>query len=170
MLRDISSPAHEPIALEETKLFLRVDHDDEDTLIETLIRSARERLEAHLAVAMITRAMETSGPAQSCIHLPRWPVTSVDSVLVDGDEIFDFDVNLRARPSTVSIDIIGRAEDGVDIQFTAGFGPDAMDIPTPMRHAMLLLVSHGYEHRDLTDPPMPLMVDALTQPYRMASL
>lgn len=143
MLKDISPPAAEPITLSETKLFLRVDHEDEDSLIETLIKSARDRLEAHLGIAMITRPMETAGPAQTCIRLPRWPVISVDSVLTDGIEIFDYDANLRSQPARVTIDLANRSIDGIDVQFTAGFGSDPVDVPTPLRHAMLLLVSHA---------------------------
>lgn len=170
MLKDISPPITEPISLTETKLFLRVDGQDEDSLIETLIQSARERLETHLGVAMITRAMQISVPPQSCVRLPRWPVNSVDSVLIDGDAAQNFETNLRARPSSVVLTGHPRIEDGIDIVFTAGFGPSAFDVPTPLRQAMLLLVSHAFEHRDVLDAPMPLMVDALTGPYRMASL
>lgn len=171
MLRDLSPPPVEPITLAETKLFLRVDQDDDDALIETLITSARETLEARLGVAMISRPMETSGPAARVIRVPRYPVVSVDSVSLDGSEITEFDADLRRQPSTVTINLSGVRDAGVDIAFTAGFGDEASDIPTPLLQAMLLLVAHAYEHRD--DPetrPIPFMVDALTQPYRMASL
>ena len=41
----ITPPAIQPITLAEAKLHLRVDHNDEDTLIESLIRAATEHLD-----------------------------------------------------------------------------------------------------------------------------
>lgn len=37
----LTGPAIEPISVEETKIFLRVEHDDEDQLIAALIAGAR---------------------------------------------------------------------------------------------------------------------------------
>ena len=166
MLRDIQPPPAEPVTLEEAKLFLRVDHDAEDALIRTLIQSARERLESYLGLAMIARPMVLDAPAGACIHLPRWPVSSVQSVRADGTEAADYHVDLRRRPSVVRV----AATQSVEVAFTAGYGPDLQDVPAPLRQATLLLVLQSYEARGETPSHLPLMVDALTLPYKGVGL
>lgn len=55
------------------------------------------------------------------------------------------------------------------IRFIAGFGPDASDIPADLRHAVLMLAAHYFEHREAaTHPltPLPLGVGSLLAPHR----
>ena len=41
-----------PVSLTEAKLFLRVEHEAEDTLIQTLIDAARARVEGEVALSL----------------------------------------------------------------------------------------------------------------------
>lgn len=166
MLKDLQPPPTEPITLAEAKTFLRLDHDAEDALLETLIASARERLEARLNLALITRPMQLAMSSSGEIALPRWPVASVDTVIADGAPTTDFHADLRKRPSTVTV----CADDHVEVEFTAGYGTTPADVPAPLRQAMLLLVARSYEYRGEGEMPLPLMVDALTLPYRVVGL
>ena len=47
-----------PVSLTEAKLFLRVEHDAEDSLIQTLIDAARTRVEGEVGVSL-----EATSPA-----------------------------------------------------------------------------------------------------------
>jgi Phage gp6-like head-tail connector protein len=51
----LTGPAIEPISLEETKTFLRIEHNDEDELIAALIAGARSHIEAQTQTALITQ-------------------------------------------------------------------------------------------------------------------
>ena len=51
----LTGPAIEPISVEETKIFLRVEHDDDDQLIAALIAGARSHIEAQTQTALITQ-------------------------------------------------------------------------------------------------------------------
>lgn len=50
-------PVAEPLSLDETKLHLRVDHDFEDTLIESMIQAAREYCEQFARRSFITQTI-----------------------------------------------------------------------------------------------------------------
>ena len=60
----------------------------------------------------------------------------------------------------------GRAAHGIEIDFTAGFGVAASDVPAPIRQAVPLLVAHWYEHRD----PIAIGSDATAIPHGISEL
>jgi hypothetical protein len=59
-------PATEPLTLQEAKAWLKVDHDAEDTLIQLLIATARERCESVTGLSLMIQ--------QWTAYLPYWPM------------------------------------------------------------------------------------------------
>src|SRR6185295_19907165 len=51
----LTGPAVEPVTLAEAKLFLRVEHDDDDDLIAALVAGSRIHVEAQTRRALITQ-------------------------------------------------------------------------------------------------------------------
>ena len=161
---DLSPPPSGPVTLQAAKTFLRIDHPDEDALIMDLIASAALQIEPLICSSLITRPQRLTKPVRrGCLYLNRYPVASIDAVRVDGEPVI-YEANLRARPVRIAIDVPDGAVCEVD--FTAGYGEEPADIPTPLRQAVFLLIAHLYEHREGDIPPLPLMIGALLQPYR----
>jgi len=97
-LQTITAPAQEPITLSEAKAHLRVDTGAEDSLIETLIRVARQHVEEVTSRALITQTLAYSvddflgslyinhpweeylGYKDNSLILPRPPLQSVDNI------------------------------------------------------------------------------------------
>lgn len=162
-LTDLSPPPVGAVSLAAAKTFLRVDGDAEDMLISDLIDTAARHIEGVCALSLITRPQRLRRPVEGGeVRLHRYPVSSVEAVRLEGATIA-VSTNLHARPAILSVPRAGLLE----IDFTAGFGIDPADIPTPLRQALLLLIAHLYEHRgDSAAPPVPMMVEALIAPYR----
>jgi len=181
-----AAPASEPVTLGEAKAHLRVDGNGEDTLIASLITAARIHVEAALSRALITQGWT--------LVLDRWPMGDLRfplSPLVSVGEVRVFDAAGGASivpPSDYFVDAAGtpprlvrehgvswpapgRVANGIEIDFTAGEGETAADVPAPLRQAVLLLVAHWFETREPvfaggTAITVPMGVGALLAPYR----
>jgi len=102
----------------------------------------------------------TSTPAQT-VNLTLGPVISVDAV-----KYYDTDGNLQTDTlsnyeiyGTDFTKTIGPKEgfnwpvaedraDAIRIEYTIGYGTSASDVPDTLRHAMMMLIAHWYEHRE----------------------
>lgn len=186
----LAGPALEPVSLADAKSHLRVDGAAEDAYIATLIITSRLQVEAALGLALIAQRWifrPDQWPACGALDLPLRPVMSVDAVRVSdasGDlttvpaarYIVDGDANparLVARGGPLPAP--GLPLRGIEIEFEAGFGPVAADVPEPIRHAILLLVAHWYEHREpalegAAPAALPPLVSELLTPYRTVRL
>jgi uncharacterized phiE125 gp8 family phage protein len=171
----------------EAKAHLRVDGTDEDTLIASLILTARLHVETALGLALITqswRLLLDRWPPEKDIELPLQPLQTIDAVRVlpaEGAATVIDPANYladtaSAPPRLVRTGVIwpqpGKAANGVEIDFTAGYGALAADVPAPLRQALLLLVAHWYENREpitvgAPETIVPGPVSDLLGPYRV---
>lgn len=159
LLRTVA-PEAEPVTLADARLNLRIEHDSEDALLEGLIRAAREEVEAACGLALIDqswRLVLDRMPRSSRVLLRRHPVREILSVTVydrDGAAaVIDpaqYQLDAHARPARLHFadgPAPGLALNGIEIDFTAGFGEAGTDVPDLLKRAMLLLVAHWYEFR-----------------------
>lgn len=187
-MRRISEPADSPVSLDDAKLYLRVDHDEDDDLIQSLIDSATTYVEEYTHRALVTQTWEITldeFPTEDYIRFPRPPLVDVtDFVYTDSDDtdhdftdyILDLHnnlLNLAYEASWPTVTLQPKA--GIVIQFECGYSdydsPEGSEVPTPILTAIKQLVAHWYEHREITEPGMsgqtqPLAVTSILNMYR----
>jgi uncharacterized phiE125 gp8 family phage protein len=185
-------PTTEPITLQEAKDHLRVDFSDDDTLITSLITSARKYCEYHTNRVFITQTWR-----QNCdfftnpIQLSVNPVISVTSLkyfdsantqqtITDNVDNYQNDLNsdvaaiyeglVNAFPSVSSNKI-----NPIEIITVCGYG-DADDVPEDIKSAIKLMIGWLYENREGvnvpvasmgTSTPLPEVVQNLLSSYRI---
>lgn len=186
-----TAPAVEPISTTEAKSHLRVDISDDDTLIDSLVKAARERVETITRRALINQTWQfvmDKFPGEDEIELPLPPLSSVTSVVYtdadDSDATFssasywvDTDrepgrIKLKSGQSWPSTTLKTAA--GVTITFVAGYGAAGSSVPQSIRQAILLLTAHYYENREAVQftsggslQVLPMGVKALLADHRV---
>lgn len=184
----LSPPATDPVSVSEAKRWLRVDHNDEDTAIERLIKAATQRVEAETGLALIARDAKfvsddwprTNDPRQ--IFLPGGPVLGVNSVGIRDSATGEVDLD----PQTYGVDYDSQpariirntgwpqvfAQQAIYIRARIGIGETSQDVPAPLRQAVLALAASGYESRDQAPATeaLPLSVQGWIAPFRRLKL
>jgi uncharacterized phiE125 gp8 family phage protein len=168
----VTAPPIEPVTVAETKAWERITGAAEDDLVESLIVSARKRLEERGDIAFINQAWDLfldQFPTghELAIELPKYPLVSVTSITYTdtaGAETTmptaDYQVDTAARPGrvvpaygTVWPSTVLRPANGVAIRFVAGHGTGGDDVPQQLRTRIMELVGFWYERRDTSETP-----------------
>ncbi len=184
----ITPPAAEALTLAETKAHLRLDSGDEDNLLARLIVVAREHLERTTGLCLMTQTWRLyldSISEDGMIPIARGPVQAVVAVTVY-DELGEASaaplechvLDGTRRPARLMLAHrieAGRAINGIEIDFVAGFGPTANDVPDTLKRAMLTHVAQMFSCRGVVgieDQPglIPPGYDRLLAPYLSRSL
>lgn len=143
----VSPPASLPVTLAEAKAHCRVDHDDEDALIEAYIAAAVAHLDGWRGVlgrAIMPQTWAVTVDAAGDYVLPMPDVTEAS---IDGAALT---IAATAIGPQVTTEVAGV------IEFTCGLPDEQMPAA---KAAILLLVGHWYANREavsasLVDVPM----------------
>jgi uncharacterized phiE125 gp8 family phage protein len=192
----IIPPAVKPLLVSDVGSQVRNDLSEENVLVELYIAAVTAKAEAYIKRALITQTWELSldmfplsctlSGRMSQIKLPMAPVQNVISIkYVDsnGDiqTVAPSDYILTDDDPNTLVPVYGkywpatRIQPGaVKIQYVAGFGDQAENIPEAIRAWMLLNVANLYENREtVTVGPRAQMVelttmaDSLLDSYRL---
>ena len=181
----LAGPALEPVTLAEATAFLRVDDGAEDGLIATLITAARLNIESTTGRALLAqswRVVLDCWPADRRVRLPVSPLiglTAVTAYDADGaaHALGPAQFQTEATPArllvpqTIDGMPVTRERQGIEVDYEAGFGGAATDVPADLRQALLVLVGSWFEHRDIAgETAIPDGFDRLVAPYRSVRL
>ena len=114
-LKVIAPPAAEPLTLEETKQHLRISGSDDDIILLSMIKQAREFCEDFQNKKYITQVLELvmdSFPGDNYISFKNSsPVQSVESIkyydATGQESVFDFSNYIVDRDSFVNRIVLG---------------------------------------------------------------
>jgi uncharacterized phiE125 gp8 family phage protein len=178
----LEGPAAEPVLLLEAKAHLRLDGAEEDALLGALIAAARTAVETETRRVLIEqrwRAFVEAWPPGG-VKLPVAPALSVEAVrAIDGEGVATgldpSDYEFDAADGSLRLLAPAAGAERYEIDFSAGYGDAGEDVPGPLRQAMLMLITHWFEHRTAVavgDAPAetPLGWRSLVTPYRRMSL
>lgn len=186
----VTPPAAEPVSLPVAQAHLRLDTNDDDAYVNSLIIAAREYCETYQNRAYITQTWEMAlaGFPRHTITIPKGQLQTIESITYKNaagivttltPEI-DYVVSHRGIlgricPSfgkTFPYELLYPL-DPVVVRFTCGYGDSSESVPARVKQAMLLLIGHWYENRmavsELKTTEMSFAVAALlTQDKIMA--
>jgi uncharacterized phiE125 gp8 family phage protein len=180
-------PVVEPISLAEAKAYLRVSHVDEDATISRLIEAARQTVEKHLGLGLLSQSWSVffdRWPAPGYLPITLAPILAITDVKIYGDDnvaaIIDpahYYLDRLSRPARLTMRVgrwlpqPGRVLNGIEVVLSVGFGTTAASVPQPLREALLLLLTHYYANRgDAAAFDMPAGIASLLDPFRLVRL
>ncbi|KAF0234090.1 MAG: hypothetical protein FD177_1002 [Desulfovibrionaceae bacterium] len=159
-LKIVTPPAVEPVELSDAKLQLRISSSVDDVLVESRIMPARFWAEHAAGRQFITATWELRLDAWPCgrvVDLPKPPLQEVLSVKCldqDGTEQTFSSANYVVDTVSTKGRIVLKSEfswptladqpGAVRIQFKAGYGDAAADVPACARHAILLHIQAAH--------------------------
>lgn len=185
MLTLETAPTNLPFDLEDLKRQLRIDGEDDDAYINQIAHAAVAYIDGRGALgrAMITQTWAQWVQNPGTVRVEMTPFRSLSSVqyydaagVLQTATVGDFEaigagdkVYIRPKDGFTWPNSEDRP-DAIKLTYVAGYGDTAASVPETIRHALALLVTHWYEHREPVDrmgQELPYAVEALLNVERI---
>lgn len=162
-IKIISPPSVEPITLEEAKQHLRVDGNDDDLLIQSLIKQAREWCEDYQNRKYITQTLDfvldTFPNGNAIVFNSCSPVQKVESIKYYDENrqeyLFDESNYIADLDGFVNRAVLDRGKqwpkielqsvNAVRVRVVAGYGDDGDKVPEAIKWAIILQMKLLYD-------------------------
>lgn len=163
--REVTPPAAEPVTVAEAKKHLEIDSGDttHNTQIELLIAAARRKWETDTSVYEIRRTMEIKLDVPREFKFPHQPIDEITSITY-------FDTNSSQQTLSTDIYELDKAHrilrlaylqdwpstalrwDAMTITYVLGQHTAPAQCSDLSKQAILLLIGHWFENRDMLLP------------------
>jgi len=175
-----TDPSTKVVTVDEIKSHLRIDTDDEETLLGLYIDAATEMAEHYCSRHFIEHEYKlffNSPVSAASLIFPdctllTTPIHYIDS---DGDEITSSEAYIDAysNPSICytktalgTPTLESENANTFWIEFKTGFGATQSDVPQAIQQAIKLIVSDMYYFREDRKRRFPMASEILLQPYK----
>lgn len=157
-----TAPTVEPLTIDEAKDYAKIEVNDDDKLIRSLIKSSRIYAENYTRRALLTQTvtMNVDWGFPCEIMLPVGPsqsVTSVSYVDTNGDSQTlsgstytadtDFDPGRIYLAYNQTWPTVRCQRKTITVVYQAGYGDASTDVPEQILTAIKMMVVHQYENR-----------------------
>ncbi|MGL4371416.1 MAG: head-tail connector protein [Alphaproteobacteria bacterium] len=146
-----------PVSMEMAKTYLRIQHEEEDALVEHLIKTASEWIQESTGKSLLHQKCQYTHANQH-FFLPYGPVCDVTEVKVKGKilEAEHYSLDMAKGFIALELPLFRRSSTKVTVTYKAGFGEKPEDIPEAIRNAILTAIAYLYENRDNAEPKLSL--------------
>lgn len=157
------------VPLATAKLWLRVDFDDDDAVITSLIKAAVNQVEQYTLQILWQRSLSARTDRYGVYRIFEYPLISIEDIIDgDGDSVLFEDCETEWYTEVRSDD------NGLQtVNFVAGYGwtyDGGTEVPDDILTALKELITYWYEHRDNEQVKWPGVSKPLLDPYRRVTL
>lgn len=189
----VTAPAAPLLSTAEAKAHCRVDHDDENSLIDDIVSDVTSYLDGWGGVmgrCLIRQTWRQDYAGWSgVLRIPFPDVSSITSVtykdtsgveqtVSSADYVMKQDqlsayIRFKSTFTAPALELDNPSP--VSVTYVAGYGADADAVPGAIKRAALLLVGHYYENREavtvgVVSTDLVMAVDALIAPHRRVGI
>jgi uncharacterized phiE125 gp8 family phage protein len=162
----------ELISLEEAKIYLQEDRDENDDLIEALIESAISIIRQKTNRQIKRTDLKLITDAEELVELVYPPVISVSRVTLNGETLGaeDYELLNSEYKTYLKLKVDFATTDEVEIEYSAGYGEG--QLPSMLKTVILMLVRSHYDQRGgaiigATISEIPYTIDYILDEFRI---
>lgn len=178
----VSQSVQEPISLDDAKNYLKIDGTQDDELVYSIIKAARQMAENKTWVVLNPTVMRVNYDKQEVseyIRINKCPITSIVGVYYKDNDgatqtlaAQNYEVDLLSNPvrlRIINMPQIGDYMNALSVEFECGYDNN-YDVPKPIIQAMKLIMGHLNENRQdvvlgSSINKMPMGSEYLLEPY-----